>query len=132
MTELNSPLPLAAALKRRAQELCKGLEDGQAAILDKVTPETAALLRWWFMDENCRSRTDYNFHVGQREAILNAIVAHEVLDSASLLDLYQQVCPEVLHEGGLKSELEQARHAYPKYCMKMATGTGKTWVLQAL
>ena len=25
-----------------------------------------------------------------------------------------------------------SRSAYPKYCLKMATGTGKTWVLQAL
>ena len=24
------------------------------------------------------------------------------------------------------------KNAYPKYCMKMATGTGKTWVLQTL
>jgi type III restriction enzyme len=25
-----------------------------------------------------------------------------------------------------------SRSAHPKYCLKMATGTGKTWVLQAL
>ena len=24
------------------------------------------------------------------------------------------------------------KHGHPKYCLKMATGTGKTWVLQAL
>jgi hypothetical protein len=26
----------------------------------------------------------------------------------------------------------EAKHAHPKYCFKMATGTGKTWVMQAL
>ena len=30
------------------------------------------------------------------------------------------------------SEVAAAKHAHPKYCLKMATGTGKTWVLQAL
>lgn len=31
------------------------------------------------------------------------------------------------------SEIIRApKNAYPKYCLKMATGTGKTWVLQAL
>ena len=29
-------------------------------------------------------------------------------------------------------EVSNPKHAHPKYCMKMATGTGKTWVLQAL
>ncbi|MFZ1809981.1 MAG: DEAD/DEAH box helicase family protein, partial [Candidatus Nitrotoga sp.] len=72
------------------------------------------------------------FHVGQRQAILNAIVAHEVLKSNSLLDLYQQVAPDALLTGGRLNEVAQAKHAHPKYCLKMATGTGKTWVLQAL
>jgi type III restriction enzyme len=28
--------------------------------------------------------------------------------------------------------LETQRYIFPRYCMKMATGTGKTWVLEAL
>ena len=30
------------------------------------------------------------------------------------------------------AEVSAHKHAHPKYCFKMATGTGKTWVLQAL
>ncbi len=131
MAEQASPLPLAEALTRKTQRLCIGLEHGEADILEWVTPETAALLRWWFMDDNRAGRA-VNFHAGQRQAILNAIVAHEVLGSTGLMDLYQQVCPEMLVEGGMMGELAQAKHAHPKYCLKMATGTGKTWVLQAL
>jgi len=127
----NDPLPLATALTRRARQLCLGLEGGDAEILELVTPTTAALLRWWFGEDACASRA-CNFHVGQRQAILNTIVAHEVLDAASLADLYGKACPETLLEGALLGEVTQSKHAHPKYCLKMATGTGKTWVLQAL
>lgn len=131
MSEPASALPLAQALTRRADQLCLGLEDGDADILELVTPTTAELLRWWFVRENCEARS-VNFHAGQRQAILNTIVAHEVLGSTSLRDLYQQVCPAELLEGGRLAEVSQPKHSHPKYCLKMATGTGKTWVLQAL
>lgn len=124
-------LPLARALTKRSQLLCIGLEQGVADLLDLVTPVTAELLRWWFGDDACQSRT-LNFHAGQKQAILNAIIAHEVLDSPNLADLYRQVCEEALLEGELLAEVIQPKHAHPKYCLKMATGTGKTWVLQAL
>ena len=129
--EAGEPLMLARALGERTNALCAGLEGGAAPILEQVTPVTAELLRWWFGDEARDSRT-LNFHEGQRQAILNVIVAHEVLASTSLQDLYRQVCRDALLEGGLLGEVSQPKHAHPKYCLKMATGTGKTWVLQAL
>lgn len=124
-------LALAKALTRRAQSLCLGLAHGEAEILELVTPTTAELLRWWFGEDACQSRT-FNFHAGQRQAILNTIVAHEVLDSPNLADLYRQVCADDLLKGDRLAEVGQGKHAHPKYCLKMATGTGKTWVLQAL
>ena len=127
------PLPLATALGARRKQLCLGLEHGEAEILELVTPTSAALLRWWFSGD-ARSSRAFNFHVGQQEAILNTILAHEVLDATSLDDLYAKACPTALLEGKgeLLAEVKQAKHAHPKYCLKMATGTGKTWVLQAL
>ena len=127
----SSPLPLAAALTRRTRDLCAGLEQGKATLYDLVTPMTADLLHWWFGEDACASRRA-NFHAGQRQAILNVIVAHEVLGGTSLPDLYRKACAEALLEGGLLAEVGQDKHAHPKYCLKMATGTGKTWVLQAL
>ncbi|MCL2345023.1 MAG: DEAD/DEAH box helicase family protein, partial [Desulfobulbus sp.] len=127
MTEL----ALAKALTARTTQLCIGLEDGVADIYDLVTPSTAELLRWWFLADICATRA-FNFHEGQREAILNAIVAHEVLGARDLKALYQAVAPDALLAGNRLDEVAQAKHAYPKYCLKMATGTGKTWVLQAL
>lgn len=125
------PLVLASALTRRTEQLCIGLEQGVADIYELVTPVTAELLRWWFGEDASLSRS-FNFHPGQRQAILNVIVAHEVLASPDLADLYKQVCADALLEGNRLTEVAQSKHAHPKYCLKMATGTGKTWVLQAL
>jgi len=131
-TKTDGLLPLAAALTKRTQTLCLGLESGAAEILDLVTPTTAELLKWWFGEDMVLARNGLNFHVGQKQAILNAIVAHEVLQSTSLRNLYKQVAPELLLTGNLLNQLAADKNAHPKYCLKMATGTGKTWVLQAL
>lgn len=124
-------LALAAGLTAKSLQLCIGLEDGVADILELVTPTTAILLRWWFGEDACTTRR-FNFHPGQRQAILNTIVAHEVMGSTTLLDLYKQAAPDALLSGSRMAEVSQAKHAHPKYCLKMATGTGKTWVLEAL
>jgi type III restriction enzyme len=131
MTDPANPLALAAALTQRTNQLCIGLEQGIADLYELVTPVTAELLRWWFGEDACQSRT-FNFHPGQRQAILNVIVAHEVLDSPNLMNLYEQVCAEALLEGTRLTDVAQGKNGHPKYCLKMATGTGKTWVLQAL
>ena len=132
----DSPLALSAALTARTQQLCLGLEDGAADLLELVTPTTAELLHWWFgqdmVDARGGAAGGLNFHAGQKQAILNAIVAHEVLGASSLQDLYEQAAPDALLVGTRLVEVSQPKHAHPKYCFKMATGTGKTWVLQAL
>ncbi|OJZ04276.1 MAG: restriction endonuclease subunit R [Thiobacillus sp. 63-78] len=125
-------LALSAGLTTRTAALCLGLESGVAEIFDLVTPTTAELLKWWFGDDVVAARGGLNFHAGQKQAILNAIVAHEVLGATTLLDLYKQAAPDALLAGSRMNEVAQAKHAHPKYCLKMATGTGKTWVLQAL
>ena len=127
----DDPLVLAGSLTRRTAQLCIGLGAGTADLYELVTPITAELLRWWFGDDERQTRA-FNFHPGQQQAILNTIVAHEVLGSTDLKDLYQQVCAEALLAGDRLTEVSQPKHAHPKYCLKMATGTGKTWVLQAL
>ena len=132
MAEANDQLALSAGLTAKTNALCQGLESGAAEILDLVTPTTAELLKWWFGDDMIVARGGLNFHAGQRQAILNAIVAHEVLGATTLLDLYKQAAPDALLAGNRMNEVAQLKHAHPKYCLKMATGTGKTWVLQAL
>ncbi|MBV7542273.1 DEAD/DEAH box helicase family protein [Acidovorax sp. sic0104] len=136
-------LALATGLTTRTRQLCRGLESGTADILEWVTPTTADLLLWWFGEDMVLARGGgttgsggLNFHAGQKQAILNAIVAHEVLgrehENWTLLDLYQACAPDALRTGMGVNEVASGKHAHPKYCFKMATGTGKTWVMQAL
>lgn len=56
----------------------------------------AELLRRGFGEDMVAARSGLNFHAWQKQAILNAIVAHKVLGAATLLDLYQQVAPDAL------------------------------------
>ncbi|WP_031430156.1 DEAD/DEAH box helicase family protein [Methylomicrobium agile] len=127
----NSQLALAAGLTDQTRQLCIGLENGVAAIFDQVTPTTAALLHGWFGEEACAIRS-LNFHPGQKQAILNTITAHEIYAAADLQSLYRQAAPATLSTGTRLAEVSQSKHRHPKYCLKMAAGTGKTWVLQAL
>jgi len=135
MTAKASPddaLALSKALTLRTQQLSQGLEHGAADLLELVTPTTAELLHWWFGQDMVDARGALNFHAGQKQAILNAIVAHEVLGTTTLQDLYEKAAPDALLAGTRLAEVSAGKHAHPKYCFKMATGTGKTWVLQAL
>ena len=131
MASIND-LTLAKQLTVKVAEACIGLEHGQASILSSVSETTAELLKWWFQADFIELRHT-NFHEGQRAAILNVIYAHEVLGVTSLIQLYQLVAPEVpLASYQSATAISAAKNNYPKYCLKMATGTGKTWVLQAL
>jgi type III restriction enzyme len=136
MTTTEPQLALAAGLTAKTHQLCLGLESGAAEILELVTPTTADLLAWWFGEDMVMARGGLNFHAGQKQAILNAIVAHEVLgaglDNWTLLDLYRAAAPDALLTDTRLNEVSADKHSHPKYCLKMATGTGKTWVLQAL
>ena len=103
-------------------------------MLRQVTPVTADLLRWWF-EETFTTERDRNFHIGQRQAIFNAIYVHEVLKSGNIAETYATIAQdttETITNSGLITEIQKSKYNTPKMCIKMATGTGKTWVLNAL
>ena len=105
-------------------------EDG--SFIESVTPTTKALLAYWFEPAFSDLR-NLNFHQGQRQAILNAIYIHEVLKKERVLDVYETIAPQILLQpGSALDSLGDEIYNHPKYAIKMATGTGKTWVLQAL
>ena len=119
-----------------AKELTKivNAEWENGNILRAVTPVTADLLKWWF-EETFTSVRDRNFHQGQRQAILNAIYVHEVLKSPSVSETYARIAQDTLESitsPGVLEEVAKSKYNNPKMCVKMATGTGKTWVLNAL
>ena len=119
------PLELASRLTSTVNE---AFATGE--MMEQVSPVTAELLRFWF----CEPFTDergINFHEGQRQAILNAIYLHEVLKINNVMEIYKAVVPEMLPMADL-ALLGKPKYAFPKYAVKMATGTGKTWVMHAL
>jgi type III restriction enzyme len=123
--------PLADAISSRISEQIEEIRAGlPCRLLDEVTPITSELLRFWFEDDFCAGR-DRNFHAGQRDAIAAVIYAHEVLGSTTLQELYEQLDVSVLEPGRL-GVLSAESNRHPKYAAKMATGTGKTWVMNAL
>lgn len=99
-------------------------------MLEKVTPVTAELLKYWFGDDFCSLRAN-NFHQGQRQAILNIIYLHEVVGERRVMDAYSNIAPDLMETVDL-SLLAEGKYQFPKYAVKMATGTGKTWVMHAL
>jgi len=120
-------IPLLFA-KELTNNVNRAWRDG--SFIENVTPITKDLLKFWFSDAFCDTR-NFNFHEGQRQAILNTIYLHEVMGVSSVMDMYQSTSPELLSEMDLL-DLEKEKYKHPKYAIKMATGTGKTWVLHAL
>lgn len=101
-------------------------------MLESVTPITRELLTYWFSESHTSIR-EVNYHEGQRQAILNAIYLHEVVKAPNIFEAYQTISPDLLLDKELDlASLKKDKYAHAKYCIKMATGTGKTWVLSAL
>lgn len=98
-----------------------------------TTETTHRLLRYWF-DRDADSPV--RFHDCQRRAIETLVYCHEVLRTeegariGNLADLYHATAPDVLDTYEHIAEAA-AESDYEKYCLKLATGTGKTWILQA-
>jgi type III restriction enzyme len=120
------PLQLADLITKMTN---KEWEDN--TFLDKVTPITKDLLRFWDPQGGFGDLRNFNFHKGQWQAILNTIYVHEILKVKDVHNMYMSILPKLLSEMDIL-DLKRDKYSHPKYCIKMATGTGKTWVLSAL
>jgi type III restriction enzyme len=119
------PLKLAHALTAKLNESWASGE-----MMAKVSPITHDLLTFWFTEPHTEARYA-NFHEGQRQASLNTIYLHEIVGVKAVTDIYENVEFELLSEIDM-AEFKKAKYEIPKYAIKMATGTGKTWVMHAL
>lgn len=119
------PLQFAKQLTEKVNE-----EWNNGSFLNKVSYVTQDLLRFWFSPAFCDER-EFNFHEGQKQAILNTIYCHEILKTRSVFDMYQKASRNIMDDKFLCA-IKADKFAHPKYCIKMATGTGKTWCMSAL
>lgn len=114
--------------QRLSDTVNEAWESGE--MMEAVTPVTRELLQHWFCEPFTQERT-VNFHTGQQQAILNAIYLHEVAGVRTVEDSYDTVMPDEMGPVDM-AMLTQEKYQLPKYAIKMATGTGKTWVMHAL
>ena len=111
-----------------ADELIGIVEGWEKTGWPGLTDTTYQLFKYWFKRDE---RSLQKFHICQQRAIEIIVYCHEVLQVKSLQDLYMKVAPDVLAlSKAILNEIQSVDFA--KYCLKMATGTGKTWVLMAL
>lgn len=127
--------PLHAALDYCARKLLTELGRGHAGHSDSIlaprlTPTTAALLRWWCSVEYCSTRV-YNFHAGQRQAILHTVLAHELLQTDDPEWLYHLAC-DPIRAWAEAAPASGSPMRYAGYVLRMAPGSGLRWVAQAL
>jgi type III restriction enzyme len=90
-----------------------------------ATPTTTTLLRYWFeTDHRLPGGGSFRYHDSQRGAIETLIYLYEVVKVRSQKELLEEFAPTV------PAGVHLLQHdLFPRYCVKMATGSGKTKVM---
>ena len=107
-------------------ELDHKIKSAVAAWRDKsyagASPVTQRLLEFWFSEEHwLKDGSEFKFWRAQREAIEALIYVYEVCRYHNLYSLARNF--------GISLTFDPTTDNWPKYCFKMATGSGKTFVM---
>lgn len=90
-----------------------------------ATPTTKTLLNYWFKNDHRVNGLPFKYHYFQREAMETLIYLYEVAKVRRFNNLIGEYAPI-----GLKDTLRLLQYDdYARYCVKMATGSGKTKVI---
>ena len=93
-----------------------------------ATPTTKTLLNYWFhTDHRLPNGSKFEYYYFQREAIETLVYLYEVAKKRRHKDLIETYAQTASQAGGQLRLLQY--DDYPRYCIKMATGSGKTKVL---
>jgi len=90
----------------------------------KVNKTTRRLLEFWFKEDHLAKDKEFHFWFAQREAIETLIYIYEVLGKRKFVELASD-----FGEGEGSFRYNPKIDKYPLYCFKMATGSGKTFVM---
>lgn len=124
-TELFGKHPLAKAIEPIVEEWSK---NNYPAVNGKeITYVTRELFKWWFSDQ---AHENENFHICQKRALETIIYCYEMLNIPLVETLFEIFSSDLLEKENLKAGIRGIKH--PRYAIKMATGTGKTWVITAI
>lgn len=111
-----STAPCVPALREKVKEWREGGYKG-------ITATTRLLLNFWFRnDHRLPNRRKFEYHYAQREAIETLIYLYEVVSVRNQKDLLEKFADQ--------TDIRLLQHdKFPRYCIKMATGSGKTKVM---
>lgn len=124
-TELFGKHPLAKAIEPVVEEWSN---NNYPAVNGKeITYVTRELFKWWFSDQ---THENENFHICQKRALETIIYCYEILNIPLVETLFEIFSFDLLEKENLRAGIESIKH--PRYAIKMATGTGKTWVITAI
>ena len=115
--------PLVAKIRA---EVHKWREKGYAG----GSPTSISLLKWWFETEHLVERADgslepFRYYFAQREAVESLIWLYDVRRARDKFDLMRFDASGAVSAGMFDED-------WPRYVLKMATGSGKTKVLSLL
>ena len=88
-----------------------------------TTLTTKRLLQYWFEEDHIVNREPFQFWFCQREAIDTLIYVHEVMKKRNFIDMARDF------GAGPIQGYDPSYDQYPLYAFKMATGSGKTFVM---
>lgn len=89
----------------------------------EVSETTKRLLQFWFAEDHIVDEELFEFWFAQREAIETLIYIKEVLKNKNFVDLAREF------GSGPMFGYDPSIDIYPNYAFKMATGSGKTFVM---
>jgi type III restriction enzyme len=90
---------------------------------DGATPTTKRLLQFWFNEEHIVNNEPFQLWFCQREAIETLIYVYEVMKKRNFIDMARDF------GAGPIQGYDPSYDQYPLYAFKMATGSGKTFVM---
>ncbi|MBU4444256.1 DEAD/DEAH box helicase family protein, partial [bacterium] len=88
-----------------------------------ITDTTRRLLQFWFSEDHIADEEPFGFWFCQREAIETLIYVYEVMKKRNFIDMARDF------GAGPIQGYDPSYDQYPLYAFKMATGSGKTFVM---
>lgn len=120
--EILSPIQRDKSQAFLVNSLRKAVFDWRNKDYAGVTKTTKRLLEFWFKEDHIVQDEEFQFWFAQREAIETLIYIYEVLGKRKFVDLASD-----FSESSFKYDPKVDK--YPLYAFKMATGSGKTFVM---
>lgn len=122
-TELLHPDQRRASNTYLVNQLRKAVISWREQGYPGVTATTDRLLRFWFIEEHIIDGEPFAFWFCQREAIETLIYVYEVLKKRNFIEMARDF------GAGPIQGYDPTYDQYPLYGFKMATGSGKTFVM---